>query len=680
MHSMQGGALNFAVGSHVSYGSYSGCTVCRLHADGSVDINIPGVGIHPRVARSAVRLVRGIGGLPHTLASAPPPPLLMPPPSRPQSLQPPWSSLDELKDRLQSAADAIVTDEGLTAQLAQADVLARYRVARGRSTRLRQRKDPVEDLHSLKEILFATTRKLRRIDNPLALPGMPLYERFAAAFAVEQDALGEVDRLRASQMLIRLAVHGTPAVNIESLCRNGFDPDRRVRQRYGPGDYLSSRARTAIKFTDSYNDSPLGLDGLPLHTTRLVLCAVLVDQSSASSERVTQIHDDESTKRTFEGDVIVVRQPTHTLPLAVVEVEALGVETVCASLLFDAREMSAEEIEDAVGWRTVSAPPAPPAPPSPPAPPAPPATDDGVEMLAAMFPTYDKEILSIILADNSNIVEAAMDQLLQMGEGGGEVSRAPSELGAGTGTGALHEFRTSTRTGTSTSGTSSASTSTSTSTRTGTSTSGTGTSTSSSPSLDPITLEPLGADGEPVIEMPCAGSAQFSRCTFNRSTVLWALRCSARCPGCDYLLPSLPGPQPAGRMSIERHRLQNCEGHEQFGTLVVAFSFPCGVQGAQHISPGQRYEGVLRTGFYPDNEEGQACVRLLRRAFERGRAFIVGSSLTTGRENTVVYAIHQKSRSDGGAALHGWPDPTYLQRLSSECAAFGIYLEECPPL
>ena len=279
-------------------------------------------------------------------------------------------------------------------------------------------------------------------------------------------------------------------------------------------------------------------------------------------------------------------------------------------------------------------------------------------MLAAMFPTYDKEILSIILADHSNNVEAAMDQLLQMGEGGGEGSRAPSELGAGTGTGALHEFRTSTRTGTSTSGT----------------------STSSSPSLDPTTLEPLGADGEPVIEMPCAGSAHFSTCTFNRSTVLRALRCSACCPGCGHLLPSLPGPQPAGSMSIERQMRLRCEGHGNFGTLVVAFSFPNGVQGAQHSSPGQHYEGVLRTGFYPDNEEGQACVRLLRRAFERGRAFIVGRSLTTGRENTVVYAIHQKSRSDGGAALHGWPDPTYLQRLSSECAAFGIYLEECPPL
>jgi ubiquitin-large subunit ribosomal protein L40e len=41
------------------------------------------------------------------------------------------------------------------------------------------------------------------------------------------------------------------------------------------------------------------------------------------------------------------------------------------------------------------------------------------EMLAEVFPAYDKEILSIILAYHSNNVEAAMDQLLQMGEGGG---------------------------------------------------------------------------------------------------------------------------------------------------------------------------------------------------------------------------------------------------------------------
>ena len=41
------------------------------------------------------------------------------------------------------------------------------------------------------------------------------------------------------------------------------------------------------------------------------------------------------------------------------------------------------------------------------------------EMLAEVFPTYDKETLSIILDYHSNNVEAAMDHLLQMGEGGG---------------------------------------------------------------------------------------------------------------------------------------------------------------------------------------------------------------------------------------------------------------------
>ena len=46
--------FNFAVGSHVDYGGFGGCTLAVLHADGSVDIHIPGVGIRSRVARSAV--------------------------------------------------------------------------------------------------------------------------------------------------------------------------------------------------------------------------------------------------------------------------------------------------------------------------------------------------------------------------------------------------------------------------------------------------------------------------------------------------------------------------------------------------------------------------------------------------------------------------------------------------
>ena len=50
---------NFAVGTNVHFGGFAGCSVAALRADGSVDINIPGVGIRPRVARSAVRWLDG---------------------------------------------------------------------------------------------------------------------------------------------------------------------------------------------------------------------------------------------------------------------------------------------------------------------------------------------------------------------------------------------------------------------------------------------------------------------------------------------------------------------------------------------------------------------------------------------------------------------------------------------
>jgi hypothetical protein len=46
-----------AVGTQVTYDRFRGCTVALLHADGSVDINVPGVGIHSRVARSAIQAI-----------------------------------------------------------------------------------------------------------------------------------------------------------------------------------------------------------------------------------------------------------------------------------------------------------------------------------------------------------------------------------------------------------------------------------------------------------------------------------------------------------------------------------------------------------------------------------------------------------------------------------------------
>jgi deltex-like protein len=196
---------------------------------------------------------------------------------------------------------------------------------------------------------------------------------------------------------------------------------------------------------------------------------------------------------------------------------------------------------------------------------------------------------------------------------------------------------------------------------------------------DPITLMPLGAGGERVVRLPC-GDASAARCVFNETTLVRALRVQPRCPACGTHYAQLRGPQPSGTMSVARQTDVHCEGHGGVGTLVVSFVFPSGVQGAQHPRPRERYHGTTRYGFYPDNELGAQCVRMLQAAFEHGVAFRVGTSATTGQEDTVVYGVHQKSCADGGAERHGWPDATYLERLRSECAAFDLFLESVPPL
>ena len=91
--------------------------------------------------------------------------------------------------------------------------------------------------------------------------------------------------------------------------------------------------------------------------------------------------------------------------------------------------------------------------------------------------------------------------------------------------------------------------------------------------------------------------------------------------------------------------------------------------------PGQPYSGTRRTCYLPGDATGARCLQLLMRAFDQGVAFRVGSSTTTGKENTVVWSIHQKTRYNGGEVHHGWPDPGYVDRLTSECAANNVSVD-----
>ena len=70
------------------------------------------------------------------------------------------------------------------------------------------------------------------------------------------------------------------------------------------------------------------------------------------------------------------------------------------------------------------------------------------------------------------------------------------------------------------------------------------------------------------------------------------------------------------------------------GTIIIAYSFPSGIQGREHPHPGETYSSASRTAYLPDNREGKEVLALLRRAFDARLVFTVGgTSITSGWRN-----------------------------------------------
>lgn len=60
-------------------------------------------------------------------------------------------------------------------------------------------------------------------------------------------------------------------------------------------------------------------------------------------------------------------------------------------------------------------------------------------------------------------------------------------------------------------------------------------------------------------------------------------------------------------------------------------------------------------------------------AWDRRLTFTIGTSVTTGATDTVVWnEIHHKTESNSNHSGHGYPDPAYLDRVLLELAAQGV--------
>lgn len=161
----------------------------------------------------------------------------------------------------------------------------------------------------------------------------------------------------------------------------------------------------------------------------------------------------------------------------------------------------------------------------------------------------------------------------------------------------------------------------------------------------------------------------FCRCCLEQ-----AFKVKKACPVCRLVYGQLIGNQPTnGSMTVERDPDLELPGHEGFGCICIIYSFPPGLQAPEHPNPGVRYPGTNRVAYLPDSPEGNRVLGLLRRAFEQRLIFTIGTSMTTGMQNVITWNdIHHKTSIFGGPRCFGFPDPTYLVRVTEELREKGI--------
>ena len=137
------------------------------------------------------------------------------------------------------------------------------------------------------------------------------------------------------------------------------------------------------------------------------------------------------------------------------------------------------------------------------------------------------------------------------------------------------------------------------------------------------------------------------------------------CPICRIPFSEPCGKMPSGTMSVTTKPSSSCAGYEGLGKIVIDYNIPSGIQKEYHPNPSKRHGFARRTAYLPDNVEGNQLLKRLVYAFKHGLTFTVGTSLTTGRPDSVTWSsVHHKTSEVGGA--YGYPDPNYFSNCNFE--------------
>ena len=154
---------------------------------------------------------------------------------------------------------------------------------------------------------------------------------------------------------------------------------------------------------------------------------------------------------------------------------------------------------------------------------------------------------------------------------------------------------------------------------------------------------------------------------FHGSCIETALSHSKKCPTCRKPVGKPQGAMPSGILLIDWRDDLVCNGFGP-GAIVLTYQIESGRQKKYHQNPGMPHAGTNRVAYLPMNREGEDLLKRLKFAFICGLTFTVGTSLTTGKPNSVTWSsIHHKTSLTGG--VHGYPDAGYFINANEELDA-----------
>jgi deltex-like protein len=171
--------------------------------------------------------------------------------------------------------------------------------------------------------------------------------------------------------------------------------------------------------------------------------------------------------------------------------------------------------------------------------------------------------------------------------------------------------------------------------------------------------------------LSCEPCVQVKECSHfvHESCMEDFLKIDQVCPLCYNPFGEPQGHSPSGTMEITLTQ-QDCPGFSA-KAIEIKYRVPAGQQMAYHENPGVPYEQTVREAYLPQTTEGCQILKRFKYAWLHGLMFTIGTSLTTKKPNSVVWALipHKTSLRKGP---FGFPDTSYLEKCSKALDELGV--------